>query len=492
MRLLAALSLSVTAIAASLVSAETRNFRDFPRNFQHVVIIVQENRTPDNLFQGLCAPPYGSAESCNAAPRRGQYDIQTADWLDDSAPSGITQPLTVELANNYDLKHAHAAFVEMCNVDSPGGHCRMNGAAGIVCGGTCPTQPQFRFVGNASGILDPYLTLARQYGWANYMFQTNQGPSFPAHQFLFGGTSAPSAFDDAVGIFAADNPGEANAGCAAPAGSVTALINPSGLENQFLYPCYERVTLPDLLPPGITWRYYAATPLTQTPTTTQQIVNSIWTAPDAISHICQSTGPGGTCAGSDFTEHVDLVSADVLRDIGNCRLASLTWVTPTAANSDHGFINDGGGPSWVASIVNAIGNSSRCDGNRGYWSNTAILITWDDWGGWYDHEPPTILPGPQGDYQYGFRVPFLFVSAYTPSGYINNARYDFGSILRFVERNFGIPEGALYFADARAHNDLREFFDLRAKPRAFRTIAAPKDASFFLNDKRPQGAPDDD
>jgi phospholipase C len=166
-------------------------------------------------------------------------------------------------------------------------------------------------------------------------------------------------------------------------------------------------------------------------------------------------------------------------------------VIPTAANSDHASVNDGGGPSWVASIVNAIGNST-CDGNRGYWRNTAILITWDDWGGWYDHEPPTILPEPQGDYQYGFRVPLLFISAYTPAGYINNVRHDFGSILRFVERNFSIREGALYFADARAHNDLDAFFDLQAKPRAFQTIAAQKDASFFLNDKRPQGAPDDD
>jgi phospholipase C len=492
MRLLALISLAVAALTANLSSAQTGNFP----NFQHVIIVVQENRTPDNLFQGLCAPPYGSAQSCNAVPKQGQYDIQTANWLDDNTPSGTIQPLTVQLANVYDLSHAHKAFVAMCNITGPGGQCRMNGAAGITCTPapthTCPAQPQFRFVDNSSGIVNPYLQLAAQYGWANYMFQTNQGPSFPAHQFLFGGTSAPSAFDDAIGIYASENPGSVKAGCAAPTGSTAALINPSGLENQSLYPCYEHETLPDLLPPFVTWRYYAPGPVTQTPTVTKEVVDSIWTAPDAISHICQSTGMGGTCAGSDFTEHVDLVSADVLKDVANCNLASLTWVIPTAANSDHAAVNDGGGPSWVASVVNAIGNASTCDGNRGYWSNTAILITWDDWGGWYDHEPPTILPEPQGDYQYGFRVPFLFVSAYTPAGYINNVRHDFGSILRFVEHNFGIREGSLYFADARSHNALEAFYDLRSKPRPFQTIAAPKDANFFLNDTRPQGAPDDD
>ena len=61
-----------------------------------------------------------------------------------------------------------------------------------------------------------------------------------------------------------------------------------------------------------------------------------------------------------------------------------------------------------------------CDNGAGYWNNTAIFITWDDWGGWYDHEPPTILAQPEGDYQYGFRVPLVVVSAYTPQGYINN------------------------------------------------------------------------
>jgi hypothetical protein len=77
-------------------------------------------------------------------------------------------------------------------------------------------------------------------------------------------------------------------------------------------------------------------------------------------------------------------------------------------------------------------------------SNTKVL----PWGGWYDHEPPVILAKPQGDYQYGFRVPLLVVSAYTPAGYINNVRHDFGSILRFIEFNFGITQGALNFADA--------------------------------------------
>jgi phospholipase C len=449
-------------------------------NFQHVVVIVQENRTPDNLFQSLCNSPSAAVTTCSTTPNSSQYNIQISNWLNKNSSTGTTQPAPVPLANKYDLSHAHSAFVAMCDVDPKTGLCKMDGAAGITCSGTCPKQPQFKFVDNSGGIVNPYIALATQYGWANYMFQTNQGPSFPAHQFLFGGTSAPSAADDAGGIFASENMSGASkiAGCTAPTGTTVELIDPSGGENQKVYPCFDHRIMADLLT-TLTWRYY-------TPS-----AGSIWTAPNAIQHICESTGPGGKCAGPEWTNNVDLKPADVLTDIANCNLRSVSWVIPTGANSDHAHVNDGGGPSWVASIVNAIGNSTGCDGNTGYWNNTAILITWDDWGGWYDHESPTILAQPEGDYQYGFRVPLVVVSAYTPQGYINNARHDFGSILRFVEFNFGIPPGSLNFADARAKTDLTGFFDLTKAPRAFETIPAPKDANFFLHDKRKATDPDD-
>jgi phospholipase C len=432
--------------------------------FQHIVLIVQENRTPDNLFFGLCTPPI----ACSTNPSSLQYDIQTANWLDKTSSSGVTQPVAGALMNQFDLGHSHLSFQLMCNANA-GGTCQMDGAALTGCIGTCPDHPQYQYVTNDGGVLDPYLTLATQYGWANYMFQTNQGPSFPAHQFLFGGTSAPSAADDASGIFVIDQPVNSIVGCASPSGTAVLALSPSGTILP-IYPCFEHSTIADVLP--VTWKYYAVS------------ANWIWTAPDAIQHLCQSTGPGGECTGQQWTQHVDLMPADVLRDITSCNLASMVWVTPTGANSDHPLENDGGGPSWVASIVNAIGTSC------GYWQNTAILITWDDWGGWYDHEPPTILPGPQGDYQYGFRVPFLFVSAYTPVRYINNNRHDFGSILRFIEKNFGIKEGALNFADARSKNDLSTFYDLSSPPRSFGSIQAPLSAKYFLNDKRPPKEPD--
>jgi phospholipase C len=449
-------------------------------SFQHVVLIVQENRTPDNLFYELCNP----TSLCSTTPGDKQYNIQTSNWLDNTQTGGVIQPQSVKIQADYDPSHTHNDFTRECDFDSATGLCRMDGAAGVICSGDCPSQPSFRYVENLDGLIDPYIQLAMQYGWANYMFQTNQGPSYPAHLFLFGGTSAPSAADDAAAIFVADNPykNSDTVGCVSVAGALVDIIEPPGVYGTPIYPCFEHNTLPDVLPDGVTWRYY-------TPG-----VSSIWTAPISINHICQPNKPtAGECEGKEWLDNVDLKPKDVLSDIGKCTLPSLSWVIPTGQNSDHAGKNDGGGPSWVASIVNAIGQSTCKNANgSSYWDSTAILITWDDWGGWYDHVSPTFLPQPEGDYQYGFRVPLLFVSAYTPAGLIDNNRHDVGSMLRFVEKNFGISEGILGFADARSSDNLSTFFDLQVSPRPFVTIPSIKDAEFFLNDTSPATAPDDD
>ena len=146
----------------------------------------------------------------------------------------------------------------------------------------------------------PYWQIAEDYGYANYMFQTNQGPSFLAHQFLLSGTSAPDSTQSPdYTYFAAENPyykingipAADDAGCAAQKGQPGPLVSPTQDESTLIYPCFEHPTLTDLLdqnkPLPITWRYYG------------DLDNSIWTAPNAISHICNnSTQSGGGSCGS--------------------------------------------------------------------------------------------------------------------------------------------------------------------------------------------------
>jgi phospholipase C len=270
--------------------------------------------------------------------------------------------------------------------------------------------------------------------------------------------------------------GKSIAGCIATAGTTVALINPLGVESSSQYPCFEHQTLSDLLEAAnISWRYYAPS------------AGSIWTAPDAINHICQPQTVNNTltCTGPDWINNVSIPEWNVLEDIANGQLQQVSWIIPDGAQSDHAESNDGTGPSWVASIVNAIGNSQ-------YWANTAIIITWDDWGGWYDHVAPKVIDDGVSwgsGYVYGFRVPLIVVSPYAKAAYTSHVTHDFGSILKFIETTYNLP--SLGYADAQA-DDLSDCFNLAQKPITFQPISAPLGADYFINNKRPHIDPDDD
>jgi hypothetical protein len=465
--------------------------------FQHIVIVVQENRTPDNLF------------ASNPTFEAG-VNLQ-------SAPDGQAQPL----AACFNPDHLHPAWEDQYTK----GSCS-SGVEGKSC--TTIACPQDTYVN--AGDVNPYFQIAQDYGFANYFFQTNQGPSFPAHQFLFSGTSAPEPYNPSdpkayYKWFASEITADTNdAGCAASPdqkildidllGNESFAFDPPGDPSAEVgYPCYEHATLTDLLDqaaPPIHWRYYG-----------WKLAGSIWNAPNAISHICGSTGFGGSCNGTHWQNgDITTTQGQVLTDIQNCGLKAVSWVIPDGNWSDHPGQNSSNlGPIWVSSIVNAIGNSwsssnHLCD----YWGThtttdrTAILILWDDWGGWYDHVQPLSIGylgggGNGQQYVYGFRVPLLVVSAFTPAGYVSgpvspgplptacpmqNTPYpychDFGSVLKFIENNFGlgsIGSSNYPYADQFAPDSpssLADFFTLQT-PRSFQQIILPPgspDFSYFI------------
>jgi len=431
--------------------------------FQHIVVIFQENRTPDNLFQDPVLISRGADIASSGLNSTGQ-----------TIPlSPIDLGTTGSSPQNYDLSHANAAFVSMYD----GG--KMDGANLIPCSpaANCPPNahpnPQYMYVKPAD--VQPYFALAEQYTFGDRMFQTNEGPSFPAHQFIISGTSAPSTGSN---LFAAENPALSPAGCIAALTNRVKMIDPTGSESKPapLYPCFDHPTLTDYLnTKGVTWRYYAPS------------AGSIWTGPDAIQHICQQQTVNGTltCTGPDWVNNVVIPQSQVLVDIANGQLPQVSWIIPNGLSSDHAVANDGSGPSWVSAIVNAIGNSP-------YWANTAIIITWDDWGGWYDHVAPNVINDGVSwgsGYVYGFRVPLIVVSPYAKTAYISHTTHDFGSILKFIETTYNLP--SLGYADGPA-DDLSDCFNLTHTPVTFHTIPAALKAAFFINDKRPPTDPDDD
>ncbi|MBV9232713.1 MAG: hypothetical protein JO030_01610, partial [Candidatus Eremiobacteraeota bacterium] len=325
-----------------------------PTPIKHVIIIFQENRTPDYLFQGV-------------------PDADIAKTAIDS--KGETVPLRpISLAAGYDLDHSHAAFVQDYDLGKMDGFDRgLSGRHHLRPFGYAPMSE-----------VKPYYEMATQYAFADHMFQSNQGPSFPAHMYIIAGRATDEVL---LPNIVEDNPkhkghkGVQQGGCDSSPGTTVPTINAeTGKHGPSPFPCFDPAVLSDFLDAKkLTWRYYQT-----------HRGAGLWHGYDAIKHVRY---------GKDY-ENVVSPSESVLTDIAHHRLANVTWVTPADAWSDHaGKRSTTQGPAWVAAIVNAIGKSP-------YWKDSAIFITWDDWGGWYDHEPAPI----QNYYELGFRVPLVVVS----------------------------------------------------------------------------------
>ncbi len=395
----------------------------------HVVVIIQENRTVDNLFQflpGANTAKYG-------------LDLQ-----------GQKVPLKPEpLTARYNPGHRHSDWLADYNSGA------MNGWNNERCSGHCPVNPAYGYVPQIE--VEPYYEMAETYTFGDEMFQSTQGPSFPAHQYLVSGTS--TNFDDSRWRVAEDT-GENQGGCDSFSNSKAKMINAAGREGNAVFPCFDRASIFTLLDTAqVSWHFYQV-----------RKTAGPWNAVDALKPIWENK--------SEYSSRVTSPSSQVLTDIAQGTLANVVFVIPTAAESDHGGDNDGTGPSWVASIVNAIGSSS-------YWNGTAILVVWDDWGGWYDHVTPTIY----NSYELGMRVPLLVVSPYAKTHYVSHVQYEFGSILRFVEETFNL--GSLGTTDARA-NDLADCFNFGSAPRKFSRIRAAHSASYFLHQPESDRGPDDE
>ena len=131
-------------------------------------------------------------------------------------------------------------------------------------------------------------------------------------------------------------------------------------------------------------------------------------------------------------------------------LPEVCWIVPTAADSEHPPADSARGMWHVTGLVNAVMESPE-------WKDSVIIVTWDDYGGFYDHVPP-----PQVDkYGYGFRVPALIISPWAKPGFICHVHYDFTSPLKLIEDHFGLPSLA---TRDQAANNMLDCFDFKQKP----------------------------
>ncbi len=265
---------------------------------QHVIVIMQENRSFDNLFNG-----FPGADTVNTGMSDGR--------------SVTLQP--VSLGDSRDLNHSHKQWWRDWNDG------KMDGFA--QGGSLLP----YSYV--PENDVEAYWTLARQYVLGDRMFQSNTGPSFVAHQYMIAGQSANVA----------ENPTGSVWGCDADPGTTAALLGPNGTDLPGVYPCFDYQTIADLLDDkGVTWRYYA-------PASGDSFF--ILSAYQAIRHIR---------FGQDWNDNVISPQNRVLTDIKHGELAQVTWIVPDWAHSDHPG-SGSEGPDWVAAIINAVGKSQFWD-----------------------------------------------------------------------------------------------------------------------------------
>jgi phospholipase C len=153
-----------------------------------------------------------------------------------------------------------------------------------------------------------------------------------------------------------------------------------------------------------------------------------------------------------------VANTQYFHDLREGTLPAVSWIVPNLEESEHPPADLQLGMWYVTHFVNALMKSP-------YWASTVLVITWDDYGGFYDHAAP-----PQLDrYGYGPRVPALIISPYARRG-VEHTRYDFTSVLRFIEERFRLP--ALTQRDARA-NSLSKSLDLSQQPLPLLLITRP-------------------
>jgi phospholipase C len=388
----------------------------------HIVFIVQENRSFDNLFQG-----YPGADT-------------VAQGKNSKGKTIKLKP--VSLGAWYVIDHSAQAFFAACDGTGslPGTDCRNDGFDQEMSWGG-PNNPEYVYVPHKES--KPYFDMAREWVLADKTFQSNLDESFVAHQYIIAAQAKSSV----------DLPGGAwgcNGGQYDTITTITKDRDPNGPSER---PCFDYQTLADELDKaGYSWRFYASgygSPSSD--------AGAEWSSFQAVKHIYHSP---------KWKTNVISPNWKFIADVRAGTLANFTWVTPVCNDSDHVNCPHGYGPSWVAALVNTVGKSK-------FWKHTAIFVIWDDWGGLYDHVKPPYVDKDG----LGFRVPLLVISPYAKKNVVSHTQYETTSVLRFAEDLWGLKQ--LTASDARA-NSPADCFDFSQSPRAFVKIAAPLPPKFFM------------
>jgi phospholipase C len=369
---------------------------EFP--IKHVVFLIKENRTFDNLF--------GTFPGANGV----------SAGMDDGRSRPLVRGTDGRLPG--DIPHCYPCAIAAWN----------DGAMdGFVQG----ENGEYAYTQLHRDQLPNYWHWAERFALFDNFFASAHGPSFPNHLYSIAATSGG----------AVDNPrrdvpsirSSLTFGCDAPEAQLVEVIDSEG-RTKMVRPCFDFLTEGDLLTRAdIPWAYYAAN---------EDQRGYIWSAYSAIHRYREHPGR--------WQRHMFPVD-DVVEDIQAGALPPVTWITPRFELSEHPEFNFGHGENWSTKVIDAIMRSPM-------WADTAIFLTWDDYGGFYDHVPPPQVDG----FGFGIRVPMMVISPYAREGVVSDELGEFSSVLRFIEDNWGLTQ--LTDRDREA-TPMLSAFDFEQEPR---------------------------
>ncbi len=376
---------------------------------QHVVIIMQENRSFDSYFgtyPGADGIPMvnGIPAVCVPDPSTGTCVRPYHDRHDQnlggphSAPNSIAD-INGGLMNGFIAQERNAL-----------GNCTIQ--FNPACAGAKGVPDVMGYHNGAD--IPNYWTYARDFVLQDHMFEPNASWSLPAHLFMVSEWSAYCTRH------------------ADPTSCRNALQSPAAppdfLRYRFLtpgQPDYAWTDLTYLLHKyGVSWRYYVFQ----------------GSEPDCESNAAMSCAPVAQRARTpgiwNPLPYFDTVKQD--QQLGNIQsltdfyaaakagtLPAVSWINPNGRVSEHPPSLISTGQTYVTGLINAIMQSPN-------WNSTAIFVSWDDWGGFYDHVHPPVVD----QNGYGLRVPGLLISPYARTGMIDHQTLSFDAYVKFIEDDF--------------------------------------------------------
>jgi len=374
---------------------------------EHVIIVVKENHTFDNYFGSF----------------PGAEGTQTAQTS--TGPVAVGRP-PVQMTR--DLCHEHSCALADWN---------HGGMDHWDLGDTKNQSDQLAFAQYVEDDIPNYWQYARNFALADHFFSSMLGPSFPGHMFVLAAQTG----------WAIGNPSQTVPwGCDDGSGTTQDILDKGSCTTKPVFPCYDFPTVVDNLPPAVTWKFYGST--------LPPLVGEVWSMLDGVKHIRMSDA---------WTKNVvDASTFDA--DVDNGTLPSIVFLVNQDLASEHPPFNICSGENWTVGHLNHVMQSP-------IWQKTVILMTWDDFGGWYDHVPPPRQYGcdDTAPYGLGFRLPLIIVSPYAKKGSVYSRVAHHASIPKFLETVFDLP--SLSAQDPAAQDgpdtdDLTSAFDWTQAPLA--------------------------